>query len=105
MAEAVLARAPLAHRAADLARLDAADVPFLAQVDVRCSLDAAAGFGLPLEPNTALGDDARGALWLGPDEWLLVGLPGTAAATIGELEAALAATHHSVVDVSANRAV
>jgi sarcosine oxidase subunit gamma len=105
MAEAVLARAPLAHRADDLARLGAAEVPFLAQVDVRCSLDAAAGFGLPLAPNTALGDEVRGALWLGPDEWLLVGLPGTAAATMAELEDALAGTHHSVVEVSANRAV
>jgi sarcosine oxidase subunit gamma len=105
MAEAIFTRAPLAHRADDLARLDATEVPFLAQVDVRCLPDQAASFGLPLVPNTALGDDARGALWLGPDEWLLVGLPGTAAATIAELEDAFASTHHSVVDVSANRAL
>ncbi|MGE5227978.1 MAG: sarcosine oxidase subunit gamma [Planctomycetaceae bacterium] len=105
MAEAMLARAPLAHRAADLARLRAAEIAFLAQIDVRCPADAATSLGFPLEPNTVAGDDVRGVLWLGPDEWLVVGLPGTAAATIAELAAALAGTHHSVVDVSANRAV
>ena len=44
-------------------------------------------------------------LWLGPDEWLVVGLPGTAATIVGELEAALEGVHHAVVDVSENRAV
>jgi sarcosine oxidase subunit gamma len=99
------ARSPFDHRAADLARLDAVEVPFLAQIDVRCAADDAALLGLPLEPNTVTGDLTRGALWLGPDEWLAVGLPGAAPALIAELESALDGTHHSVVDVSANRAV
>ena len=30
---------------------------------------------LPLEPNTAWDDGARAALWLGPDEWLVLGPP------------------------------
>ena len=47
----------------------------------------------------------RGVLWLGPDEWLVVGLPGTAADTVAVLEDELAGRHHSVVDVSENRAV
>jgi sarcosine oxidase subunit gamma len=105
MAEAMLERAPLAHRAADLARLGAAEIAFLTQVDVRCPPDVAARLGFPLEPNTVAGDDVRGMLWLGPDEWLVVGLPGRAQATIAELETALAGTRRSVVDVSANRAV
>jgi sarcosine oxidase subunit gamma len=46
----------------------------------------------------------RAALWLGPDEWLVVGLPGSADSMVAEFEAALAGTHHAVVDVSANRA-
>lgn len=44
------------------------------------------------------------ALWLGPDEWLIVSPPGTAAAT-AELDAALAGEPGSAVDVSANRTV
>lgn len=98
-------RSPLAGRAQDLARVDATEVAHLAQVDVRCGPEAAARLGFPLEPNTVTGDASRGALWLGPDEWLVIGLPGTEAALVSELAAALADTHHSVVDVTANRAV
>jgi sarcosine oxidase subunit gamma len=97
-------RSPLAHRAADLATVDAVEVAFLTQFDVRCAEVDAARLGFPLTPNTVTGDMARGVLWLGPDEWLVVaaGDPGMVA---GELEAALQVTHHAVVDVSANRAV
>jgi len=98
-------RSPLARRVGDLARIDAVEVAFLAQVDVRCDAADAARLGFPLEPNTVGGDLTRGALWLGPEEWLVVGLPGTAPAAIDELESTLAGTHHAVVDVSANRAV
>ncbi len=47
----------------------------------------------------------RDILWLGPDEWLVVGLGGTAEALVAELETSLGGVHHSVVDVSANRTV
>jgi sarcosine oxidase, subunit gamma len=96
---------PLAARAHDLARLDAAEVPFLAQIDVRCSGGDAASLGLPTRPNTVAGDAGRGALWLGPDEWLVVGLAGGGPATVAELETALEGRDHSIVDVSANRVV
>jgi sarcosine oxidase subunit gamma len=95
---------PLAARAHDLSRLHAAEVPFLAQIDVRCSSEDAAALGFPTRPNT-VGDVGRAALWLGPDEWLVVGLAGTAPATVAELETALEGRDHSVVDVSANRTV
>ena len=98
-------RSPLVNRAEDLARIDAIEVPFLTQVDVRCDEANAARLAFPMEPNTVGGDLTRGVLWLGPDEWLVVGLPGTAVATVDELEAALGDVHHAVVDVSANRAV
>jgi sarcosine oxidase subunit gamma len=98
-------RSPLAHRADELARIDAIEVAFLAQIDVRCDAADAARLGFPVEPNTVGGDLTRGALWLGPDEWLVVGLPGTAAATMAELRSELGGAHHAVVDVSANRAV
>ena len=71
------ARSPLGGRAADLAAIEAVELAHLAQVDVRCSPDDAARLGLPREPNTVAGDDLRGMLWLGPDEWLVVGAPGT----------------------------
>jgi sarcosine oxidase subunit gamma len=80
-------------------------VPFLAQVDVR--LDAAllglAPYPLPITPNTAWEDGPRAALWLGPDEWLVLGPPGAGPVIVGELEAALDGSHLSIVDVSANR--
>jgi sarcosine oxidase subunit gamma len=98
-------RSPLGLRAGDLAVLDAVEVAHLAQIGVRCSAEDAPRFGAPTAPNTVTGDEARGVLWLGPDEWLVVGLPGAAPAIIDELGGALEGTHHSIVDVSANRAV
>jgi sarcosine oxidase, subunit gamma len=98
-------RSPLAHRAADLASLEAVEIAFLTHIDVRCAQVDAARLDFPVTPNTVTGDMTRGVLWLGPDEWLVVGAPGDPAAMIGELEVSLAGTHHAVVDVSANRAV
>jgi sarcosine oxidase subunit gamma len=98
-------RSPLGHRAADLERLPAVEVPHLAQLSVRCDPVTAQRLGFPVEPNTVTGTMERGVLWLGPDEWLLVGLPGRAPELTAELEEGLVGVHHAVVDVSANRAV
>lgn len=57
----------------------------------------------PPEPNTATTWKGRDALWLGPDEWLVVGAPGTESSIERELRDAMEGHHHSVVDVSANR--
>ena len=113
MTSDVGARDPLAPRAADLARIGgltggevtAETVPFLAQVSLRLdpALADRAPFPLPLEPNTAWEDGPRATLWLGPDEWLVLGPPGAGANIIGELGAALEGSHRSIVDVSANR--
>lgn len=99
------ARGSLVGRSVDLARLSASEVPLLGQVDVRASEPDASALGLPIEPNTVAVRNGREALWLGPDEWLIVSDPGTSDAVVVELEAALAAVHHSIVDVSANRTV
>jgi sarcosine oxidase subunit gamma len=101
------ARTPLADRAGDLAAAGAVEVAFLAQVDLRVdpALAARLPLALPLAPGTWRATGAREALWLGPDQWLVVAAPGAAAAVAGELERALAGAHASVVDVSANRAV
>jgi sarcosine oxidase subunit gamma len=98
-------RSPLAHRAAALATIDAVEVPFLTQIDVRCGEADAARLGFPLQPNTGTGDMTRGTLWLGPDEWLVVAAPGDPGVVVDGLEALLMDAHHAVVDVSANRAV
>jgi sarcosine oxidase subunit gamma len=98
-------RSPLAHRAAALATIDAAEVAFLTQIDVRCGEADAVRLGFPREPNTVTGDMTRGALWLGPDEWLVVAAPGNPGVVVDGLEALLLDARHAVVDVSANRAV
>lgn len=74
----------------------------LAQVDVRAEDPTALPFAPP-EANTAKTWKGRHVLWLGPDEWLVVGATGTEDAIVEELEQALDGRHRSVVDVSANR--
>ena len=97
------ARSPLAERSGHLERLGARELVFLAQVDVRADPSTAASLGFPAEPNTVAPSPDRDILWLGPDEWLVVGHTGTAEALVAELETSLGDAHHSVVDVSANR--
>ena len=99
------ARSPLADRVADLTTIGAELVPFLAQVDLRVDPEHAdlAPYALPLEPDTAWHDEHHAALWLGPDEWLILGPVDTAPQIVTELETAFADVHRSVVDASANR--
>lgn len=99
------ARSPLAGRSADLGRIDAHELAFLSQLDVRIEPPGAATLGFPTDPNTARASGDSDVLWLGPDEWLIVGAPGGTGAIRDELEGSLAGLHSSVVDVSANRVV
>jgi sarcosine oxidase subunit gamma len=107
---------PLAHlgdtfAAASGAAVAVAERPFLAQVGVRLhpgdggpsAAEAALGFALPAVPNTTAAANGRTALWLGPDEWLVIGAPDTEAALEVELREALGGGLGSVVDLSANR--
>lgn len=55
---------------------------------------AALGFALPQIACRAASDGGRAALWLGPDEYLLLDVDGAA------LESALAGLAHALVDVS-----
>ena len=75
------------------------DVTPPAQVGVRLYDPAAAApaLRLPLEPNRVLADGGRTALWLGPDEWLVVGE--------GAADLRLPDGAGSLVDLSANRVV
>lgn len=56
---------------------------------------------LPQRPGSAsVGDGDRVAIWLGPDEWLLIAGEVDPEIIAAELQAALADTPHSLVDVS-----
>ncbi|HWK48180.1 MAG TPA: sarcosine oxidase subunit gamma family protein [Stellaceae bacterium] len=58
------------------------------------------GVALPGEACRAATAGDRSALWLGPDEWLLLGPDGSAPAISQSLAKPLAALPHSLVDVS-----
>jgi len=67
---------------------------------VRQCAQAAAGVGLSMQACRAVTEGARAALWLGPDEWLLIAPEAEGAALASSLQAALAHLPHSLVDVS-----
>lgn len=88
--------------------------PFITQINLRVDprdglvmsrLTSHLGFGPPLTPNTVASSGDRRALWLGPDEWLIVGPLDQSAAIQQALRDGLADASASMVDVSANRAV
>ena len=88
------------------------EVPFQSQVNLR--VDAAASGAkvasvldceLPAVANTWNAGGEYSALWLGPDEWLVVGPDGHNDALGADLRMALAGVHHSVTDLSANRTI
>jgi sarcosine oxidase, subunit gamma len=64
----------------------------------------ACGMAFGVEPPSRLGpagqSERRAALWLGPDEWLLIADSVDAADIGGVLESVLEGTAHSLVDVS-----
>ena len=66
----------------------------------RASGTAAFGVELPHRLGLAGEGARRAALWLGPDEWLMIAEGADAASLAAELERALERTAHSLVDVS-----
>jgi sarcosine oxidase, subunit gamma len=69
------------------------------------TIGAEIGVTPPLTPNTWTGDDSRSAIWLGPDEWLLVAPEREAEVVEGTVrEACRAVPRLSIVDVSHNYA-
>lgn len=58
------------------------------------------GLDLPLRPNTMVQGDALTALWLGPDEWLIVTSPDVQSDLQWKLETALSGQHVAITDVS-----
>lgn len=60
----------------------------------------ALGLPIPLEACRSATRDGRAALWLGPDEWLLIAPVEQGAAVAEKLAEALARVPHALVDVS-----
>lgn len=87
------------------------ELAFLAQVDLRVDAESpAAGkvalaldVPLPVEPNTFARSGELTVLWLGPDEWLVIGPDAERCALAERLTSAAGAEQVSVVDVSARR--
>ncbi|MEU6912584.1 sarcosine oxidase subunit gamma [Streptomyces olindensis] len=112
-------RSPLAQAADRLATatrasggaIRLAELPFLTQINVRLDAKGAAAeavglaldLQLPLQPNTVVRAGELTALWLGPDEWLLVGPPGSERDLEGRIREAAGDEFVSVIDVSAQR--
>ena len=65
----------------------------------RAAAERALGVAIPAAACRAETAAGRSALWLGPDEWLLLAAADDVAADVA-LEAALAGLAHSLVDVS-----
>jgi len=66
---------------------------------VRAAAEQAVGVGIPAEACRAVTREGRAALWLGPDEWLLIAPAAQGASLAGQLATALAGLPHSLVDV------
>jgi sarcosine oxidase, subunit gamma len=87
-----------------------AEQPFLSQVSLRLSptgtaaalVGDALGVALPGPRRSATAGE-RTVLWLGPDEWLVLGPPESADALAALLRSDSQGDHASVVDVSAQR--
>ena len=87
---------------------------FLGHVDLRGdpedqaflgAVEGVLGFGLPLEPNTVARSERLAALWLGPNEWLLLTPPGHEGETIRVLRDALEDIFSAVIDLSGGQTV
>lgn len=76
----------------------------LASGTVRGAVKAAVGVEAP-EPLRASFEGGKGAVWMSPDELLLLTAYDQAGELVEGLEAALSGTHHMAVDVSDARAV
>ncbi|HWZ64900.1 MAG TPA: sarcosine oxidase subunit gamma family protein [Steroidobacteraceae bacterium] len=94
-------RTPLVPTSPGLRLLPAASRHILrGAAKVRLAAQRAFGVALPESACRAASQGERAALWLGPDEWLLIAPEHSGAETASALAAALAQLPHSLVDVS-----
>ncbi len=88
----------LPNRAGEISITDAGPVIRLVYRGAADGLGDAFGYVLPIEPLRAVGTSTHAALWLGPDEWLLIAPDDSA--RLQHLQARLAGKPASLVDVS-----
>lgn len=90
------------------------EVPFEIHINLRGDPDdprfinatnRVTGIALPQASNTSVSLDDLRILWLGPDEWLVVGDDDRQESLIQKLEETFHGQHVSLVDVSAHRTV
>jgi sarcosine oxidase subunit gamma len=83
--------------------------PFLGHLNLRgdpsdgafvSGVERALGLALPVEPNTVSYGDGKQALWLGPDEWLIVTPKDEQSAVAVALVEALSGVFSSVTDIT-----
>jgi sarcosine oxidase subunit gamma len=100
--------------AASGGELSIRELPFVSQVSLRTDpveidlmhrLAEELGFALPVVPNSVGWHGDRRALWLGPDEWLVVGPDGQQEALEQAVRTGLDGAFGSIIDVSASRAL
>lgn len=106
MAEVATRTLPLSgfHGGSAKARLEPAAPAERINLRVRAedvaALSAALGVDLPLKPKTSASANGRTALWIGPDEWLVVAESGGEVGNALVEAAARAGALHSATDVS-----
>lgn len=102
MADQALRKAPLAGRHGGSAGARVTPAAPATRLSLRAGADAldalstAFGLTLPARPKTSASANGRHALWLGPDEWLLIDETGADLMAISSGVSAL----HSATDVS-----
>ena len=102
-------KSPLAHRkpvtAGQMAALK--ELPNLGKLAIRIdaakhggAVSAVLGFELPGRANSFAGAGDHTAIWLGPDEWMIITLAGGEHELAAKLAGKLQSLHHQVVDVT-----
>lgn len=80
-------------------RGDAEDPAFRAAVSQTLNLE------LPVQPCSSVADAVHRLVWVGPDDWFVIGPKGQASAIESRLRTALAGVHHALTDVSGGYSV
>lgn len=66
----------------------------------RAAVSQALNLELPFQPCSSVADAVHRLVWVGPDDWFVIGPKGQASAIESRLRTALADMHHAVTDVS-----
>lgn len=66
----------------------------------RAAVSRALNLELPIQPCSSVADAVHRLVWVGPDDWFVIGPKGQASAIEAQLRTALAGMHHAVTDVS-----